>query len=199
MAERNSWFETTLWGRSLSEFKKLNVVVFCGLMCALALVLNQVASVSVGPYIRIGISMLPNQVIDCLFGPAIGGIFGACLDILKYLIKPDGAFFPGFTLSAFLGGVIYGTALYKKKVTVLRVFVATLLVKIVVNLVLNTLWLNLLYGKAFLAILPGRIVSNAVMLPIDTALTYFVLLAMERTVKPFFAQKDAELASWKDR
>lgn len=192
MAERNSWFSATLWGRSLAEFKKLNVVVFCGMMCALALVLNQVASVKIGPYVRIGVSTLPNQVVDCLFGPAIGGIFGACLDILKYLMKPEGGFFPGFTLSAFLGGVIYGLFLYRKKITVLRVFTSTLLVKVSVNLLLNTFWLDLLYGKGFLALLPARIVSNLVMLPIDTALTYFVLLAVERTVKPHFIHADGE-------
>ena len=142
------------------------------MMCALAMVLNMVASINVGPYVRIGFSGIPNQVVAYLFGPAVGGIFGAALDVIKYLIKPDGAFFPGFTVSAALGGIIYGAFLYKKKVTLPRVFASQLLVKIAVNILLNTLWLNMLYGKAFLAILPGRVISNAVMLPIDTAIAF---------------------------
>jgi ECF transporter S component (folate family) len=125
------------------------------MMCALAMGLNMVASFSVGPYVRIGFSGLPNQVVAYLFGPAVGGIFGAALDVIKYLIKPDGAFFPGFTVSAALGGMIYGALLYKKKVSLPRVFAAQLLVKVFVNILLNTLWLNMLYGKAFFVLLPS--------------------------------------------
>ncbi len=186
---KNFWRDGR-WSRSLAEFKKLNVVVFCGMMCAVAIVLGSVASISIGQYIRIGFSSIPNLVIDYLFGPAIGAIFGGALDIIKYLIKPTGAFFPGFTISAVIGGLIYGWFFYKKKITVQRIFLAQLIVKVFVNLFLNTLWLNMLYGKGFFAILPGRIVSNAVMLPIDTAITYFILLAVKRTIAPRFAQKD---------
>ena len=189
MAENERFMSGSLWLQSLKEFKRLNVVVFCGMMCAVAMVLNMVASINVGPYIRIGFSGIPNQVVAYLFGPAVGGIFGGALDVIKYLIKPDGAFFPGFTISAALGGIIYGAFLYKKKVTIARVFAAQLLVKIVVNILLNTLWLNMLYGKAFLAILPGRVVSNAVMLPIDTAIMYGILQAVDRTIRRYFAQQ----------
>lgn len=186
MAEKERFMTDSLWLRSLGEFRKLNVVVFCGMMCAVAMALNMVASISIGPYIRIGFSGLPNQVVAYLFGPAVGGIFGGALDVIKYIIKPEGAFFPGFTVSAALGGLIYGAFLYRKKLTLARVFAAQLLVKIIVNIGLNTLWLNMLYGKAFMAILPGRIISNAVMLPIDTAIMFIMLQAVERTIKPYF-------------
>lgn len=179
----------SMWRGSLAEFKKLRVITFCGMMCAVAMALNMVASISLGPYIRIGFSGLPNQVVAYLFGPAVGGIFGAALDIIKYLIKPEGAFFPGFTVSAALGGIIYGAFLYRQKLSLARVFAAQLLVKVFVNLLLNTLWLNMLYGKGFLAILPGRVVSNAVMLPIDTAIMFFMLQAVDRTIKRYFDEK----------
>ena len=186
MAENNGFMTGSIWIRSLAEFKKLRVITFCGMMCAAAMVLNMVASVSLGPYIRIGFSGLPNQVVAYLFGPAVGGIFGAALDIIKYRIEPEGAFFPGFTVSAALGGILYGAFLYKRKPTLVRVFAAQLTVKVAVNLILNTLWLNMLYGKGFLAILPGRAVSNAVMLPIDTAIMFFMLQAVDRTIKKHF-------------
>ncbi|MEE3405244.1 MAG: folate family ECF transporter S component [Acutalibacteraceae bacterium] len=186
MAENERFMTGSLWIRSLREFKKLNVVAFCGMMCAVAMALNMVASITVGPYIRIGFSGLPNQVVAYLFGPAVGGIFGGALDVIKYILKPEGAFFPGFTISAILGGVIYGALLYKKKLQIGRVFAAQLLVKVFVNILLNTLWLNMLYGKAFLAILPGRLVSNAVMLPIDTAIMFFMLQAVDRTIRRYF-------------
>lgn len=98
------------------------------------------------------------------------------MDILKYLLKPDGgAFFFGYTLSAMIAGVIYGSILYKKPLRIWRILLAEFFVKLFVNCGLNTLWLNMMNGKAFMAILPARALKNAIMLPIDTAILFFTL------------------------
>ncbi|WP_026493376.1 MULTISPECIES: folate family ECF transporter S component [unclassified Butyrivibrio] len=183
-AEVNGSINVNRWMGSLAEFKKLRNVVFCGMMAAIAVVLGYVATINIGQYIRIGFSGLPNQVVDCLFGPAVGAIFGAALDIIKWFIKPTGDFFPGFTISAALGGIIYGFAFYKKKISLVRVFIAHLIVSVFVNVGLNSLWLKILYDQAIMVMLPGRILKNAIMLPIDTFITYAMLRAVERTVKP---------------
>ena len=48
----------------------------------------------------------------------------------------------------------------------------------VVTLVLTPLWLNIMYGNAF--VISGmRLIKNAVKLPLDTALLYFLLKAVE--------------------
>lgn len=186
--QKNATLETkgsiNRWLGSLAELRSLRNVVFCGLMEAIAVALGYVTSIQLGPYIKVGFSGYPNQVVACFFGPAVGAIFGAALDVLKWFVKPTGAFFPGFTISAALGGIIYGFAFYKKKITVVRVFVAHLIVTIFVNIILNTLWLTMFYGQAVMAILPMRVIKNACMLPVDTFLTYTILKAMERTVKP---------------
>ncbi|WP_029320673.1 folate family ECF transporter S component [Butyrivibrio sp. AE3004] len=174
------------WLKSLEEFKRLRNVVFCGMMAAIAIILGFVATIRIGQFIRIGFSGLPNQVVDYLFGPAVGAIFGAALDIIKWFLQPSGDFFPGFTISAALGGIIYGFAFYKKDISVARVFIAQLIVKIFVNIGLNSLWLKILYDQAIIALLPGRILSNAIMLPVDTFITYIMLKAVERTIKPLF-------------
>ncbi len=174
----------TIWTDSLKELRQLRVVVFCGMMAALACVLGYVASFEIGPYIRIGFSGLPNLVVDYLFGPAVGGIFGGVLDVLKWMLKPTGPFFPGFTLSAVLGAAVYGCFYYRRPVSLWRIAAANLIVKVFVNVLLNSVWLKLLYGRALAALLPSRIVSNAVMLPIDIAITYVLLKAVDRSVKP---------------
>ena len=183
---KKTWLE--IYKLSLGEFRKLRVITFCGLMAALAIVLNYVASIQIGPYVRIGFSNVPNVIVDFLFGPAVGGIFAGVLDILKLMLKPSGAYFPGFTLSAVLGGLIYGFAFYRKPVSVKRVFLANLIVKVFDNIILNSLWLHIMYGKALAALLPARIVSNAVMLPIDTALFCLILKAADRTVRKEFSK-----------
>ncbi len=179
----NETLSLSRWSNSLKEFQKLRNVVFCGMMAAVAIILGYVATIRIGQFIRIGFSGLPNQVIDYLFGPAVGAIFGAALDIIKWFLQPSGDFFPGFTISAALGGIIYGFAFYKKNITIPRVLIAQLIVKIFVNIGLNSLWLKMLYDQAIIALLPGRILSNSIMLPIDTFITYVMLKAVDRTIK----------------
>lgn len=171
---------------SVSRLKETKVLTFCGMMGALAIVLGYVATIKFGPYIRIGFSGLPNQVVDYLFGPWIGAIFGGTMDIVKWFISGDGDFFIGFTITAMLGAVIYGLFLYNKPLKLWRVIAAQATVKVVCNIILNTLWLNILYGKAIAAILPGRLVSNAIMLPIDVIIMYLMLQVVSKAIKPHF-------------
>lgn len=178
---------------SLHELKSTKNVVLCGLMAALAVILGTVASISIGPYIKIGFSGLPNRIVEFFFGPVVGCLFGGALDLLKYIIKPDGPFFFGFTFNAMLAGVIYGSILYKKPVSIKRIVCAEFLAKVLVNCVLNTLWISILYGKGFLALLPMRVLKNAIMLPIDSAILFFALTYARKLVAQlgFFKAKNA--------
>lgn len=170
---------------SLHELKSTRNVALCGLLAALAIILGMVASISIGPYIRIGFSGLPNRIVEFLFGPVVGCFFGGALDILKYLLKPEGPFFFGFTFNVMLAGVIYGSILYQKPISVKRIVLAEFLCKALVNCLLNTLWLSILYGQGFLAILPVRILKNAIMLPIDSCILWFTLTYMKKFMAHF--------------
>ena len=55
---------------------------------------------------------------------------------------------------------------------------------------MNTLWLDMLYGKGFLAILPHRIVSNLIQLPIDTIVLFAVLSAVEKGAKKYWVNQE---------
>lgn len=171
-----------IYSDSLKELFVTKNMVLCGLLAALAIVLGMVASIDAGPYIRIGFSGIPNRVVDCLFGPVAGCLFGGALDVLKYVMKPTGPYFFGLTFSAMLAGVLYGTILYRKPVTIKRILAAELLNKLLVNCVLNTLWISMLYGKGFFVLLPLRILKNAVMLPIDSMILYFSLNFVKKLV-----------------
>ena len=56
---------------SLREFKDLRTIVIAALMGSLAVVLRYVATINIGPYIRIGFSGMPNRVVELLFGPVV--------------------------------------------------------------------------------------------------------------------------------
>ena len=171
-----------LFSDSLHEFTVTKNLVLCGLMAAIAIVLSMVASISIGPYVKIGFSGIPNRIVEFLFGPVVGCIFGGALDLLKFMIKPDGPFFFGFTFNVMLAGLIYGCLLYHKPLSIKRIVIAEFLVKLIVNCGLNTLWISTLYGKAFFVLLPMRLLKNVIMLPIDSAIVFFALSLTKQTV-----------------
>ena len=169
----------TIFKDSAKEIRKTKSLVTMAVLLALAVVLGFV-SVQVTESLRVGFSFLPNAVSGQLFGPVGGMLVGGLADILKYLVKPTGPFFPGFTISGILGGLIYGLVLYKKPATLPRIILCMTLIAVFVNMLLNTYWLTLLYGNAFLVILPARIVSNLISLPVNIILYYLVATLLEK-------------------
>lgn len=164
---------------SYRELKKVRTITTVAMFVALSVILG-VFTVPVGNFLKIGFSSLTTVGIGYLFGPTVGSIFGALTDVVKHMIKPTGPFFPGFTLNAVIAGFIYGSLLYKKSVSIKRILIAELTVSIICNMLLGTLWLNMLYGKAFMAVFPMRAVKNITMLPVNTFMAYALLKIMEQ-------------------
>lgn len=146
---------TALFTESMREFRNIRTITACGLFAALALILNSF-TVQIGNYLKIGVSGLPNEMVDVLFGPAVGSLFAAAMDILKLLLYPTGAWIPGLTLNCLLAGLIYGFFLYRKPTNFWRILAAELTVALLVNVLLGTFWLSQVYGKAFMVMLPAR-------------------------------------------
>ena len=65
--------------------------------------------------------------------------------------------------------------LYKKEITLKRCLVTTTLIILIVDIILNTYWLSILYKNAFLVLFGPRLIKNLVMIPINTILMYIVL------------------------
>lgn len=168
----------TLFTDSYRELKSVRTITTSAMFAAVSIILGMY-SINVGNYIRIGFSTIPNGIIAYLFGPVAGGLFSASLDVLKYLLKPAGAFFPGLTMVTLLAGVMYGCMYYRKPITIRRVLASKLLVMLVCNVLLNTLCLSILYGDGFMVLLPARAVKNLVMWPIDSMIFYTMIKAME--------------------
>lgn len=169
---------------SVGQLKNIYVLCICGLMGALAIALHGVATIKVGDYLRIGFSNIPNEIVAFLFGPWIGAIFGAAMDIIKWFLFPTGAFFPGYTLTALVAGIIYGVFFYKRPIKIWRILVAELLVKIFCNLGLNTLWIMMTTGNAFKAIVVPRIAANAAKLPADTVIMLILFPVIRHIIQP---------------
>ncbi len=153
-----------------SNTQKLVVIAF---LIAIEVILTRFCSIQTD-ILRIGFGFLPIAVAGIMFGPLWAGAAYAIGDILGMLIFPSGAFFPGFTLTAFLTGCTYGLFLHKKMPSFKTIVVPVLIVCMVLNLFLDTLWLSILYGQGYLFIFPARIVKCALMMPIQLLLIKIV-------------------------
>ena len=138
------------------------------LLIALEIVLSRFLSISAWNT-KIGFAFLPVAVAALLLGPLEAGIVGALADFLGALLFPVGAYFPGFTLTAFLMGAVYGLCLHKKQ-GFWRILLAVALHQLVLSLGLNTLWISLLYGSPYGALLVSRLPQCALLSAVQLAL-----------------------------
>lgn len=169
----------TLFQDSYHELFRARTLTLCAMFGALSIVLDQF-TIKAGSF-KLGISGLPNELVHFLFGPVVGATFGGAMDILKFLMKPDGGFFFGYTLTAITAGLIYGAFWYKRPLSLPRILAARLAVILVCNLFMNTLWISMTTGKAFLVLLPARAIKNITMWPVDSLLFFIVAGVLERS------------------
>ena len=148
-------------------------LVVMALLIALEIILTRFLSIET-PTLRIGFGFLPVAIMAILYGPWWTGAAGVVGDLVGMMLMPKAAFFPGFTLTAFLTGAIFGLILYKKQITWQRILVAVLAVNIICSLGLDTVWLSMMYGDSFLVLLPARLLKVAIMIPLETIVIYIV-------------------------
>lgn len=165
--------------------KKTRTLVFVGLLIAMEIILTRFFAFQT-PTLRIGFGFIPIALSSMLFGPVIGGTTAMLSDILGMMIAPKGPYFPGFTLSALLRGVILGLFLYKKEKSVCRVGAAILTTTLFVDLGLNTVWLSMLTGKAAVALIGERLLKSVVMFPVQVLMIPVVWNYIGRFVEKNF-------------
>ncbi|MGO5051895.1 folate family ECF transporter S component [Lachnospiraceae bacterium LCP25S3_G4] len=165
---------------SWHELKSTKTLVVTAMLMAVAIVLGFYTLV-LSEYLKVGFSFIANELAGMMFGPVVGGIMAGAADIIKFLIKPTGPFFFGFTFDAILAGVIYGMFLYKRPISFKRIFLANLTVCVVVNMLLATYWISMLYGTPFVALFPVRALKQLIMLPVETGMYYIVAKALQKT------------------
>lgn len=90
-------------------------------------------------------------------------------DLIGSLLFPFGAYFPGFTVTNCIYGLILAEFIYKNA-TPIKIVIGVILNKIVCSLILNTLWISIMYRggvDAFFIVLPTRIPGAAIMTAVE--------------------------------
>ena len=176
---------------------KLKKVILAALLLATTVVLSRFLSIKT-PIIVISFSYLPIMLSAILLGPFYSTLIAALSDLIGALLFPFGAYFFGYTLSSAFAGLIYGLLLYKGKKEfsnknfIIRLIVSTLLVIVVCNTLLNTLWIYITTKKALVAILPTRLLKQLIMLPIQVVSVFFVDLGLKKIYPNFFERENDE-------
>ena len=103
-----------LFRRSAAELRHPRCLALTALFISLNIAMDLLGiRIQLTPTIRIGPGFLCNACIGMLFGPFVAMLAGICTDTLGYLVNSGGAaYFPGYMLTAMLGGILHGLFLY---------------------------------------------------------------------------------------
>ena len=169
---------------SAQELKRVRSLCAIALLTTLQIILGAL-TIPVGSSLQITFDYLPLCVLSMFFGPAPAMLSGALADLLSFLIRPTGAFNPGFMLSAALNGLIYGLFFYRKTFDKpwklpLCAALSRLVAVVLCNIFLNSVWLLWMYGQTAWTWIPTRVIKNIIEYPVSVIL----LLALQSALTP---------------
>lgn len=152
--------------------KKLSTkqITLVALFSTLMVILTQFFSIYI-PFFgingnRIGFGHIPLLLAGFLLGPLAGAATGAIGDIIGGILFPTGgAYFPGFTLSAMVVGLIPGLACKLSGSRTLKpwqIISIVIITEIISSVFMNSLWISMMAGTPFQASLIARAPLSAV-------------------------------------
>ena len=157
-------------------------LVYLSLLVSLNIVLTRVASIRIViggiDGLRIGFGGFPIILAGILFGPMAGGIVGALGDVIGYYINPMGPYMPYFTISAALTGVLPALALLPFRRPVPKYWHLILAIgigQVVTSVFLVPYFLQMAFGIPMFATLPGRILCQAIQIPIYASMVRVIM------------------------
>lgn len=147
-------------------------IVLAGLLLASTIVLARVLAIRT-TILTISFSFTPIMFSAIILGPKYTIFISTIADIIGALVFPVGSYFYGFTITAFLTGLVYGLLLYQKdkfvinSKFVIKALTSILIVVILLNGVLNTIWVTMIVKDASAILIWPRIIKEAVMIPVQ--------------------------------
>lgn len=164
---------------------KIKKIVLSSMLLAILIIFSRFISIKTDILV-ISLSFIPIMMSAIWLGYKYSMLIALLGDLIGAILFPFGPYFPGFTLSAAISGAIYGIFLYNKgtqleyKKLVIRLITSSILVLFGVNIFITSFWIHILYGKAYAVIIASRIITQAVMLPVQVITIYTI----ERFTRP---------------
>ncbi len=176
----------TKFANSFKEFASTKSIALAGVLLGIIVVIGFFANftLNIFPLVKISFTFLPQSIGAMILGPAVSGFMCALGDILSFILNPQGGgYFPGWTISAALTGLIFGIFLYKYEATLKNIIIAKLIIVALVETFLGSLWLQLQFGLPFFEMLFVRGGTSLASAPIEIAIIFFVGKAVARVTQ----------------
>ncbi|MBM7581636.1 ECF transporter S component (folate family) [Caldicoprobacter guelmensis] len=165
---------------------RIRKMAYTGLLTAISIILTRFFAANInilGVFaLRLSFGEVPIMLSGILLGPVYGVACGALSDIIGYAINPvGGPYFPGFTLTAALTGLIPNLmARYYRNNWNWPSITVIVTVTTIITVLLNTLWLSWMFDKAYFALLPPRVIGRTILLPAHVIIIRIVLKHTQR-------------------
>ena len=153
-------------------------LVALAMLIAMEIVLNRFLSINAWN-MKIGFSFVPIVIGAILFGPIHAAIIGALGDFIGAILFPIGAYFPGFTVTALLMGLVWGFFLHGST-NITKVIISVLINQTILSLCLNTLWISVLYGSPYGPLFVSRIVQTLILIAVQSVVVYALTKVLPR-------------------
>ncbi len=152
--------------------KTLFKTVLTAMLIAMQVVLERFLSYNVWNQ-RIGFSFLPIAFAAAFLGAPWAMITAGVGDIIGAILFPTGPYFPGFTLTAVL--TAFCTAFFiHKNATLPRIIASVLINQLFGTLLLNSLWISIVYGAHFKALFITRLLEAGIHVVIQILLIFLL-------------------------
>ena len=168
----------------MKNISTIQSMALFALLIALKVILSRIAGISFG-IVKITLGFIATGMTGYLFGPLLGALAGGITDLLGFFCFPQGSYFIGYTLTSMITGFIYGLFLHGKKPTFIRILLTVTVESLICSLLLNTLWTSILFGKAFFALLPARLVKNILAIPLQSGILYLIFKYLIKHLSPY--------------
>ena len=174
-----SIFTRAYWKEAAARLKDIRVLAVTALLIALTIAITTLY-IPLPNNLHVFFDYTPKALCAMVCGPVAALGVGFVMDILGFLARPMGAFFPGYTVTTMVAVLIYALGFYNQKITIPRIAVTKLAVNVSCNIGLNSLWNSMLMGKAFTVYLISGATKNLLLWPIEVA----VMVVVFRLVTP---------------
>lgn len=141
-------FHRSYWKAAVADLYSTRNLVFAALMVAMARVLALIPSIPIA-HTKLSFSFPARAMCALVCGPVAGMAYGFVEDILGFVLQPTGEFFFGYTISTMAGMLVYALCFYRRRVTVVRIVAANVLVNLFVNAMMGSLWTMMVRGGGY--------------------------------------------------
>lgn len=179
-----SMFTRAYWKEAVSRLKNVRVLAAVALLIALTIAMATLY-IPLPNNLHVFFNYAPKALCAMVCGPVAALGVGFVMDILSFLARPMGAFFPGYTVTTMVAMLIYALGFFGKKLTIPRIAITKLAVNVICNIGLNSLWNSILMGKAFVVFLAGSATKNLLLWPIEV----LVMVIVFRLVTPVLVKQ----------